>query len=707
MTDTPNTKATEKEEPRRIIDAGESWVGDDGKLTSTAGKVEVTEDLLDAILAKDVRELNDPIGSYRTDEGLTKAVLAQDKMKQSGFGPLDHGHDHKGEDERGQEDDRPFVGAVLDYKVKPRQEQHEGKDPFGLRNYIGDEFPRMLAYGPPVLEQKIITDEDGNRQMATEVVEEAKPAFYSHWPEGTALEDMKTIKVNIATQIPEYMKRGTIAASMDARKDFSFKGQSLDESFVQITDKVEKAWRSYAKDFEKTFGIKLDVRRDDSDEPHAEEDVNISVCGFSGGNPQLAGFANFPDAVNRWPGLDSLGHKQGFMMLNHEYTNNPLVDDQMVYDLILHEMGHFFGWVHPHDLGAMEMTQAEALNSTAMAYTDGKFTKFEGQEGVTSGVVDLFFRNYMANPPELNNDHGTVYDMEAQYKQSLGENADSKVMAMTGLMPAVPILNNGTGTVLKGSTNDDIIDTEPGHMSFRKNHIGVKQGYALVEGHISKVMGRAGNNHIFTSSKGSQEIYPGPGQNQIHVYEPEIGDNKIVHSTGNDTLVLHQDILLAHGKLSGKGISFDLEVEQDGNDIILKGEGGSIVLKDQLLKDKGVSSIAVVNDEGRAVMQQDVRRFTMNGFTKDLLEPMKRHARRILEAEKEEAEAKTRGETHDHDTTLPDDVLPEIKHDHCGHSEIGNDNKARDSKSGSAVDSHLDRLRQRAAERAAEGERSR
>lgn len=711
MSDKPHNNDI-SEEPRFIRDAGESWIDDDGKLASSVGKVEVTEDLLEAILAKDLPAINDPVGSYRTDEKLTKALLAKDKIRDIGFNPTDHGIGSAGENERGQkQDDRPFVGAVLDYKVKPRHTSDEGKDPLGIRNYIGDEFPRMLAYGPPVLEQKIVTDENGNRKMETKVVEEAKPAFYSYWPEGTPLEEMKTIKVNIATKVPDYMKRGTLAASMDARKDFSFNGQSLEEAFTPITDKVEGAWRKYAKEFEETFGIRLDVRRDDSDNPHPDDEVNISVCGFSGGNERLAGFANFPEAVNRWPGLDSLGHKQGFMMLNHEYTNHPNIDEDAVYDLILHEMGHFFGWVHPHDLGAMEMTQAEALNSTAMAYTDGKFGKFKDQKGVTSGVVDLFFRNYMANPPAINDEHGTVYDMEKQYKHSLGENADSKVMGMSGMIPSIPILNNGEATVLKGSTNDDIIDTEPGHVSFRKNHIGVKQGYALVEGHISKVIGRAGNNHIFTSSKGSQEIHPGPGNNKIHVYAPQIGNNKVIHSTGNDTLVLHQDILLAHGKMNGKGISFNLEVEQDGNDIILKGEGGSIVLKDQLVKDKGISSIAVINDEGRSVMQQDVRRFTINGFTKDVLEPMKRHTRRILEAQKEEAQAKANG-GHDHKAnSLPEGVLPDIREDHCGHdhSKVGNDNHSRDNARGgdSAVDSHLARLRKRAEERAAEGERQR
>lgn len=693
MSEKPNSQNAEQNAPRYIRDAGETWVDADGKMTSSIGKVEVTPDLLEAILAKDVQEIRDPVGSYITTEHLTKALLEKDKST-SFPAPNEHAVGSAGPTDRGQKDDRPFVGVDLSYKVKPKNLPDEGKNPYGIRKFIGDEFPRMLAYGPPKIEQEIVTNDDGQKSIRNKLIEEAKPAFYSYWPEGTALEDMKTIKVNIATKVPEYMKRGTLAASMDARKQFSFKGQSLDESFVQITDKVEKAWRHYAKDFEKTFGIKLDVRLDTDDNPHPEEEVNISVLGFSGGNPQLAGFANFPEAVNKWPGLESLGHKQGFMMLNHEYTNNPLVDDKMVYDLIFHEMGHFFGMVHPHDLGAMEMTQAEALNSTAMAYTDGKFSKFEGQEGATCGVVDLFFRNYMANPPELNDDHGTVYDLEEQYRKSLGENADSKVMAMTGMMPAIPILNNGTGTVLKGSTNDDILDTEPGHMSFRKNHIGIKQGYALVEGHISKVIGRAGNNHIFTSSKGSQEIYPGRGNNQIHVYAPEIGNDKVIHSTGNDTLILHQDLLIANKKL---------KVEQDGNDIIFEGAKGRVILKDQLLKDRGVSSIRVVDDEGRAVMQQDVRRFTINGFTKDVLEPMKRHVRRIVEEQKEMSQQGQAGHdkqvVHEHD----DDVLPEIDHENCGHKLVGNDNKPRQEDRGSAVESHLERLRQR-TERAAEGE---
>ena len=634
-----------------LIVGGETLIGDDGKFQSGVTKIDVSPQLLAAIMAQDVPEVLDYSGSYVHDEDLTQAVLATDHAPNSLGHPGDfipanlhieeeegteHVHDHGDGLDAQQEDQRPFVGGGdWDRKWKPDNLSEPGKNPLGIRNFIGDEFPRMLAYGPPKIGRRVI-EENGRKIVVPEMVEKGKPAFWSHWPEGTKPEDMKVIKVNLATKVPDYMKEGTIDAAMKGRSDFAFNGQSLEETFIQLTEKMEKAWRHYAEDFEKTYGIKLDVRRDDAPDAHPEKDVNISVLGFQGGNPRLAGFASFPGGMNEWPQFSALGHQKGFMMLNHEYSNSDRVSETMLYDLILHEMGHFFGWVHPHDLGAMRMSQAEALNSTAMAYTDGHFSKFPGQEGVTAGIVDLGFRNFVANPPEINAENGAVYDLEKRFEMSGGENWYSNVAKTTGMMPAVPILSNGTNTVLKGTRLSDVLDTEPGHLCRVKNPTGVEQRFALVEGHISKVYGRAGNNHIFTSSHGSQEIYPGTGASQIHIYEAGIGNEKTIYSQGKDTLVLHEDIFLQNKKLN---------MTQNGKDIVISNEsGGSIILKDQLTTGKGITAVNIVNDEGKMISSQDVSGFRLNDFKVEIGDRMKRHAERKAIAETQELATMLRGD---------------------------------------------------------------
>lgn len=653
-----NTQPADTDE-NFVVSHAETLINEDGTLRSSVAKVRPTKDVIDAILSMDNKHIHDPAGSYITNDGLTSAVLAKDTLANLP-GPNDLPPDDAIFDLTNYEDDpRPFVGANPQFKWMPDDLPPQGRDPMGLRSFIGDEFPRMLAYGPPVIEQSIERDENGRPRPSIKVIEEGKPAFWSHFKkkDGSPIESMEdlkgqSIKVNIATHVPDYMRRGTVAASMEGRKDFSFNGQSLDESFVQITEKVEKAWRRYAKDFEKTFGIRLDVRRDDSDDPHPEKDVNVSVLGFAGGNPQLAGFASFPPAMSEWSNFRGLGHQQGFMMLNHEYSNAEAVSEDMLYDLIFHEMGHFFGMVHPHDLGAMKMSQAEALNSTAMAYTDGKFAKFPNQEGTVCGVVDLFFRRYMAEAPEINTEHATVYDLEAQFKEGGKDNWQSKVAAMTGLIPAIPILNNGTGVKLIGTRGNDIIDTEPGHMSKVKNTFGVEQRFALVEGHIEKVHGRWGDNKIFTSSHGSQEIYPGPGNNEIHIYAPNIGNDKTIDSIGpgEDTLILHQDVFIENP---------DLDITQDGNDIVISCSGGSVVLKDQLKKGKGVTSLTVIDDEGRDVLSRNVNRLELKGFRSDILHTMKREVKRW---EEEQAEKAANGEEVNDEAALPPG---EHNHEHC------------------------------------------
>lgn len=697
-----------------------------GKVETRASKVIIDAADLEKLVARDGQMRLDPTGSYihtpaivgsDASDALTHAVLTSELEKAS---REPHSLAHEATPlEQASRDNRPFVGNNLSYKWKPHGLPKAGKNPTfngqpGIRRFIGDEFPRMLGYGAPRVAMEIVRDDRGRPHQVPKLVQEAQPAFWSHWPEGTPRDKMKVLKINIASKVPDYMKDGTIAATMEGRNDFAFKGQTLEQAFTPITDKVEKAWRRFAKDFKETYGIELDVRKDTDPDAHAPEEVNLTVCGFQKGEPRLAGFASFPQAMNDWSqALGTLGHKQGYMLLNHEYTNNELIDDSMIYDLVAHEFGHFMGWVHPHDLGAMKMSQADALNGTIMAYTDGKFTRFQDQEnhvqdGLVAGPVDLYFRNFVANPPKLNEARGTEYNLGKHSKYARGENWNSRVKRMTGQIPAVPIINNGTGAVLVGTAGNDILDTEPGHQSIVRDTMGVEQRFALVEGHFAKVVGLNGNNEIFTSSKGNQEILPGPGQNNIHIYTPNIGGKKTIVSTGRDTLILHEDLFLENRiKNLGKSNASDqrLQITADGNDLIIsthKGNG-SIVLKDQLVPGKGVSAIKVVDDTGQSLVSRDVSRFTTpDRFFSAIIEPMSEETPELLKIRRIEAiEARKRADEpdgHDHLHELPLDAAPEQATDSpAAPAAADNDDRAL---------SHVDRIRARVAERRQEGGRS-
>lgn len=723
--DTVNTLTKEQPfragSPVELTDAIETWINPEtGVNESRAGKVIINAAELSSLLARDAQDRTlDPTSSYihtpaivgsDASDDLTKAVLARDNL------PHAHSHTAPSPVDRNvdetlkeiQQDKTPFVGTNLSYKVKPKGLPKEGKNPTfngqpGIRRFVGDEFPRMLGFGAPRISREIVR-ENGRPTQVFKLAEEAKPAFYSLWPEGTKPEDMKVLKINIATKVPQYMLEGALGATMEGRKEFAFKGQSLSESFVPVSDKVEKEWRRFAEDFEASFGIKLDVRKDTDPDAHKPEEVSLSVLGFQKGEPRLAGFASFPEAMNEWQEVfkATLGHKQGFMMLNHEYTNNKAIDGDMVYDLIAHEFGHRFGMCHPHDLGQMKMSQADALNHTMMAYTDGKFSRMvdqdgKEQEGLLCGPVELSLRKFLPNAPKLNDSRGTVYDLGAHSKKSFGVNWNSRVMAQTGQIPAVPIVNNGTGAVLRGTTGNDILDTEPGHESRVKNSLGVEQRYSLVEGHFAKVIGLAGNNDIFTSSKGDQEILPGIGENKIHIYDKHIGDKKTILSTGRDTLVLHEDIFFENRKdkkVRGQddAVNHSLKVTQQGDDIVLTGHaGGSIVLKDQVVPGKGVTAIEVVDDSGRRHITRDVSRFTTpERFEKAIVEAMAEETPELLSLRRKEAVAARKAAQ----------VQGDDGHDHL-HSHLQDAPPAQPETT--KASSHVDALRARAEANKAAG----
>lgn len=325
-------KDTAVEQPKEAIIGGQTLVDENGQLVSSAQKVELSDDMLSAIMHENPRELKNLSQSIRTTDDLTQAIL--NKKPDADL--------EAAEAEEQGPDPRPFLGVRLNGKVRPNDMPEKAKDPMGRRKFIGDEFPRMLMYAPPPMRHGYVTNPaTGERfPQAIPTGEPAQPAFYSHWPAGTKLEDMKTLKINIATKLPDYMKKGSVAATMAGMSDFAFKGKSLQQSFAPITDKVEKAWRKFAEDYEKTYGIKLDVRRDDAPDAHPIDEVNLTVCGFTKGHPQLAGFSNFPEAMSRW-GSDMIsGHKQGYMVLNEEYCNSPLCDEYKIYDRSLLSARH-------------------------------------------------------------------------------------------------------------------------------------------------------------------------------------------------------------------------------------------------------------------------------------------------------------------------------------------------------------------------------
>ncbi|MGB1540487.1 MAG: hypothetical protein ACPG80_05955, partial [Rickettsiales bacterium] len=357
---------------------------------------------------------------------------------------------------------------------------------------------------------------DGQPQRGFEIIEKAKPALWSHFHQVerdakgkpivdengnhipklgedgeplpiTSLDQLKgqKLNVNIATKVPEYMKTGKIAEFMEGGKDFKFKGQEFEEVFSQVSERTEKIYRRYGELLEKTVGIKLDIRRDDAANAYEDDDINISICGFANGEPRLAGFANFPPAINEWENLAGYGFNPGFLCLNQEYCER-VDDDLKLFDLVAHEMGHFLGMVHPHDLGAMKMPLRVGMGHTIMAYTDGTFTTFtkDGKKldifdkdlkQLVCGAVDHGLRHYWPDAPKLNAEKGSVYNMGQHAQLAGGENWHSNVVGQTKMVPAVPILDHGEETKLIGSAQSEVIDTEPGYSSRLINPMGMHQ----------------------------------------------------------------------------------------------------------------------------------------------------------------------------------------------------------------------------------------
>lgn len=498
------------------------------------------------------------------------------------------------------------VGRDLSNKEKPEGLAPRGPDPMNDRKFVGYEFQGMLMFGA-----------DG------------KPAFHSLWPEGTPPEERDTLKVNIVTKVPDYVldPEGTIKPFMDGRKQ-AFGGQSLEDAFAPADDRVIAAVQKYAENFEKTFGIKMEVSFDEPDEK-----THISLMGFRGGDRRLNGFASFPKAMNSWDSLNGYGHTPGFMCLNME--NVDAMPDKQVHDLFAHEFGHTIGWAHPHDLAIFEdLTQREAIEMTTMSYSDLEYRPFGSNDGAELGPMDYGLRKWVSNAPELNGGNQS-YDLEAEHQRTLDLNQDTLTYRRERILPAVPMLAHGSNNELLGTAEgNDYLDTNCGYSSqISHPDTKTKQKFVLVEGHVERVNCRGGNNTVIACNTGNQEITTGEGINEVRFVYPKMQGEKTIRSNGSDTLVLTTSFMKQHD---------DLLCDRDGDDIVLRDaddkSAGSIRLVGQAVN-KGVDKLRVVDELGKTVFEKDVSALNPESF--------RRHG---------VYEAKRAAEKH---VPVKDDVLPE------------------------------------------------
>lgn len=425
----------------------------------------------------------------------------------------------------------------------------KGTDPLNTRDYKGDEFDGIIAYGR--------ADEDGLR----------RPAFWSHFVKedktdpnrplrdeqgnvipGTPIESIDDLPEQPVFKIclpakgefPEHLKNNP---SIERTREAWGTGKPEDQA-EKIHPRLIKAMEDIVKNSENS-GIKIELV-DDPKEAHC------NIMGWStGATPRLLGWASFPEAMNSWSRLRGLGQERGsaFSFLNNDYAADRSVSDEALRDLILHEVvrGHVMGGCHPHDLGMLRMSQAEAKESTLMSYSTDHPNDFAGTEGSGLGMIDYGIRRWMPNPKPINTQPGNVYDIAAHVATSFERNKNGRSAYAAGLLPGVVIINHGPGAVLKGTAGDDILDTNPGYCSVvpAGEHRGkqFKQKVLLSEGHIEVVKGISGNNTIIPAEQGNQLIEPGTGNSKLCFTHQSIGGNKHIHSEGQDTLVLSDAVV--------------------------------------------------------------------------------------------------------------------------------------------------------------------
>lgn len=495
-----------------------------------------------------------------------------------------------------EEDNNRFVGHDPTGKHPPLHPLDEtGPNPFGTRHFMGEEFPGMLTFDP-----------SGN------------PTFLSRFPELKKLEDVKELRLNIASKLPDFMQGDTSQAiEVRTMEEEAFAGKPLKDAFQSVDAKMVSQVKKYAKEFEQAYGVKITVGVD-------LPDAHLSLMGYRSNNANLLGFASFPPSINAWPEMEGLGDHPGYLLLNNNYTNTATRKE--CYDLFAHEFGHTLGLAHPHDLAVLNIDKRQALTATKMAYTDLKIDSFQHTvtdgkgkaqkdasgnpkiytEGPDEGVLDYGFRKWVPNPPTMGHVsdpdpespscdlYKAHFDLQAHFDHALNVNKRSIVFLREHLLPMVPMVNEGKHAVLKGTSGDDLLDTNTGYSSTVTDpKTGVQQHFTHIEGHFGKVLGVKGNNTIIAADKGDQEILPGAGKNEIQFLYTGTQGTKTIQSTGQDTLVLTEELLRKQSLKAVDRAGGKLGFESSKTSIQLDG--------------KGISSLLVVNERGRPVARIDTK----------------------------------------------------------------------------------------------------
>lgn len=465
------------------------------------------------------------------------------------------------------------VGRDLSNKFQPDALDKEGPNPHGDRRFFGKEFQGMLMFAP-----------DG------------KPAF---WRDGTPPE---LLTINIATKVPPYATdpNGRLEPFLRGREQSAFGGQKFESALEAVDERVIAQVQSYAERFERTTGIKMNVVFDQPD-----EDTHISVMAFRNGSRSLNGFATFPKRMQGWQALEKYGHTPGIMCLNAD--NMDRYSDKLIHDLFAHEFGHSIGWAHPHDLAEFAgISREEAMELTTMAYTDLYYRPFDGMEGAEFGIMDYGVRKWVGNAPELNPGNLT-YDLEAQHRLTLEDNKDTMTYRTKKLLPATPIMAHGENNELRGSMGDDFIDTNPGYgCQIKHPETGAKQKFAMVEGHLARVLGIQGNNTIIAAQHHDQHIEPGIGTNEVRMVYPDLSGEKTLKCDGTDTLVVTTDLI---------GNAKTLTTEQDGDDLILQiNEGAASIRLSGQAKGQGITTFRLVDGKGNQVFEANAKDLNRDDF---------------------------------------------------------------------------------------------
>jgi hypothetical protein len=460
---------------------------------------------------------------------------------------------------------------------------NKGPDPEKNRNFLGDEFQGMLGY-----------DASG------------KPAFWSHFsrPDGSpiqSIDDLKgqSFKICLASKMPEHLVGNPSISDVPE----AWGEKEPKDAAVKVAPRMEAQIRAFAKDFEKVTGLKMEIVDD-------AKEANLTVMAWETGTkwPRLLGFASFPESMNSWSSLDGLGNKPAFMFVSNDYANLTNISDQEVRNLFSHEFGHNMGWCHPHDLARLNMSQAEALGSTLMAYSDMHNDDIAGSTGAQMGAIDYTFRKWFPDAPALNTGDGRVYDLQKHLDMSWKKSQFTSAYRRSGQLSTAVIVDAGTNTELHGTKGNDFLDTNTGYASYVTCPDGKgKQKFMLSEGHIAKVKGIAGDNVIIPSKTGDQVIEPGTGNSQVKFYHQGIGGNKTIVSEGKDTLVLSESILLGH-----KGLHAS---EKDGHVVI--GDGKESIT----LAGKGVATIQVIDAQGREILSKDVAGLGADAINQEVITP--------------------------------------------------------------------------------------